>query len=112
MSDDQILQQALCRSWRNPLRKKLRKHHERHAPKHAEIRVAHLEGMVCIRIKGRATVRSSVPFKRFMLEQLDLGHRSFVIELSQCLVWTDVSGCFGFACSATPEADAASAHLD
>ncbi len=82
-------------------------------PKHAEIRVAHLEGMVCIRIKGRATVHSSVPFKRFMLEQLDLGHRSFVIELSQCLVMDSTFlGVLASLAAQLQEADAASAHLE
>ena len=75
--------------------------------------MAHLEGMVCIRIKGRATVHSSVPFKRFMLEQLDLGHRSFVIELSQCLVMDNAFlGVLASLAAQLQEADAALAHLE
>ena len=53
MSYDQILQQALVSIMARPTQKKLRKHHERHASKHAEIRVAHLEGAgIRICIKG------------------------------------------------------------
>ena len=52
----------------------------------ANMLVAVLNGVVCVKISGRANFTSSLGFKALIRELKQRGHDHFVIDLSDCLI--------------------------
>ena len=52
----------------------------------ANMLVAVLNGVVCVKISGRANFTSSLGFKALIHELKPRGHDRFVIDLSECLI--------------------------
>lgn len=52
----------------------------------ANMLVAVLNGVVCVKISGRANFTSSLGFKALIRELKQRGHDHFVIDLSECLI--------------------------
>ena len=52
----------------------------------ANMLVAVLNGVVCVKISGRANFTSSLGFKALIRELKQRGHDHFIIDLSECLI--------------------------
>ncbi len=52
----------------------------------ANMLIAVLNGVVCVKISGRANFTSSLGFKALIQELKPRGHDHFVIDLSECLI--------------------------
>lgn len=55
-------------------------------PTEPQMSVCFVDPAVVVKLKGRANVALSVPFKALMLEALQRGRSCFALELSECLL--------------------------